>query len=69
MNVNEIITARKRSLRQGNVFTRVGHSVHRERVYIPVCTWVGGLNKGSEDKGCVDRGGCVERGSVDRGCG
>ena len=29
-----IITARKRSLRQGNVFTRVCHSVHRGEVSV-----------------------------------
>ena len=34
-----VITARKRSLGQGNVFTPVCHSVHREeRVSAPACT-------------------------------
>ena len=36
-----VITTRKRSLGQGNVFTHVYHSIHRGAGCIPTCTWVG----------------------------
>ena len=35
------ITARKRSLGQGNIFTSVCHSAHEER-----CAWLGGGGQG-----------------------
>ena len=50
MNIVSIITARKRSLGQGNSFTPVCHSVHWGGAW----SW-GGLLPG----GCLLRGGCL----------
>ena len=63
MNPAYFFTARKRSLGQGNIFTRMCHSVHREGV--SGCGGVymvagGGIHGG--------RGVCVVVGSM-RGCG
>ena len=52
-----IVTARKRSLGQGNVFTRVCHSVHRGRG----SAWRGG---GSASSGGCIQGDCLQRGRL-----
>ena len=49
----ELITARKRSLGQGNIFTPVCHSVHRG-----ACVVAGGV-RGSGGGACVVAGGCA----------
>ena len=50
------ITARKRSLRQGNVFTPVCHSVHGGRTCVAKGACV------SEEGGVHGKGACMERG-------
>ena len=49
---NQIVTARKRSLEQGNIFTPVCHSVHRGRGLLPGGGLVqGGLVRGGSGPG------------------
>ena len=68
--MSEFVTARKRSLGQGNVFTPVCHSVHRG-VSIPACTTGrmtgGSLSRGSLSRGVSVQGGLCPGGSLSRG--
>ena len=64
-----VITARKRSLEQGNVFTRVCHSVHGVSVQGGLCPG-GSRSRGLCTGGWVSvQGGLSSRGSLSRGEG
>ena len=56
-----IITARKRNLRQGNVFIPVCHSVHRGEVGFPAGI-TGHITRGSASRGGLPPGGSASRG-------
>ena len=62
ISVYFFITARKRSLGQGNVFTPVCHSVH-QGVSVPACT-TGHMTGGSLSRGSLSRGVSVQGVSV-----
>ena len=64
--IRHIITASKRSLGQGNVFTSVCHSVHRGRSALGGGVCIQGV---LHQEGCLHSGGAASRGGMHRAGG